>query len=568
MSGPRLTICDTRRAIIAAPDHILVTGGPGCGKTTVALLKAKAKVPDLRPGQSVLFLSFSRAAVQQIRDRTRDILTRQERERIDVSTYHLFCLRIIEAHGRLLNGQQPKILYPSEERLRKSEDTEGWPAERDRLAAEEGVYAFDTFAPVAASLISRSEAIRQLIASQYPLILLDEFQDTNNDQWNLLQTLAGACQVACLADPDQRIFGYQGNIDPARLEILRRELSPACFDLGEENHRSPRGDILRFANAVLRKEPLPKSKSVRVVRVTPRGDAWAVTPHAAVRWLFSQLRDAGVEDPSVAVLSRTNDSVARLSVVLRRENAYNDRPLPPVQHQIVWDAELSTAAGRVIASIMEWPGLPWRMGATKTLELVEHYFRLKFADKPTKKAAGLAEDFASASVAVQRLERVRKKAPRLLAAAAEQQIAFTGAPLDDWRAARAVVAEIPALAELADASRMLRLFRATDRLAAGFQALWLQQGSYAGAAGWLKRTVERERLMEAERTPRGCVLMNMHKSKGKEFDAVVIVEQPHRWLIASGRGEAESRRLLRVAITRARHRVILTRPFGAPKLAD
>ncbi len=567
MSGPGLVICETRRAIIGNPGHILVTGGPGCGKTTVALLKAKAAVSSLRPGQSVLFLSFSRAAVQQVRERTRDILNRSERERIEVSTYHLFCLRILESHGRLLHGLQPRILYPAEERLRKSVDPEGWRVERERLAAAEGLYAFDLFAPVAASLIGRCSAVRQLIASRYPLVILDEFQDTNDDQWRLVNNLADVCQLACLADPDQRIFGYQGTIDPERLNILRYELDPVCYDLGEENHRSPRGDVLRFANAVLHKRPLPKSKSVRVVSVPPRGETWAIAPQAAVRWLFSQLRKDGVEDPSIAVLTRTNDSVARLSAVFRRENIYNDKPLPPVQHQIVWDAELSTAAGQVIASIMEWPGLPWRRGAMQTLELVERYWRLKYAERPSNKAIGLADDFADGAVAVQRRERIRKKAPRLLAVAAEQQIAFTGAPLDDWREARAVVADISPLAEIGDASRMLRLFRATDRLAGGFQELWLTQGSYAGAASWLKRTVERERLIESERPPRGCILMNMHKSKGKEFDGVVIAEQPYHPLIATGRGEGESRRLLRVAITRARHQVIITRPFGAQQLA-
>ncbi len=567
MSGPRLVVCETRRAIIDNEGHILVTGGPGCGKTTVALLKAKAAVQSLGPGQSVLFLSFSRAAVQQVRDRTRDILSRSERDRIEISTYHLFCLRLIETHGCLLNGLAPRILYPAEERLRKSTDPDGWPAERDRLASEEGLYAFDLFAPVAASLIGRSSAVRQLVASRYPLIILDEFQDTNDDQWGLMRTLSDVCQLACLADPDQRIFGYQGNIDPERLAILRRELDPASFDLGAENHRSPRGDILRFANAVLHKRPLPKSKSVRVIRVSPRGDGWAIGPHAAVRWLLGQLQKGGVEDPSIAVLSRTNKSVARLSEVMRRENVYKETALAPLQHQVIWDAELSTAAGQVIASIMEWPGLPWREGALQTLELVEHYWRLKHGEQPSQKALGLAEDFAQAAGAVQRRERIRKKAPRLLAAAAEQQIAFTGSPLDDWREARAVVSDIPALTEIVDASRMLRLFRATDRLAAGFQGLWLAQESYAGAAGWLKRTVERERLIESERPPRGCVLMNMHKSKGKEFDAVVIAERPYRPVIASGRGEAESRRLLRVAITRARHQVIITRPIGAGKLA-
>jgi DNA helicase-2/ATP-dependent DNA helicase PcrA len=60
--------------------------------------------------------------------------------------------------------------------------------------------------------------------------------------------------------------------------------------------------------------------------------------------------------------------------------------------------------------------------------------------------------------------------------------------------------------------------------------------------------------------------MNFHKSKGKEFDGVVIVERRYKGKLLND-DEAprytESRRVLRVAITRARKRVTILRPVGA-----
>lgn len=90
---------------------ILITGGPGSGKTTLALLKAKKLIPTLQSGQKILFLSFSRAAVRQVLTRTKDVLAYGERKDIVVMTYHAFCLDVLRSHGRLLTGNTPRVLF-------------------------------------------------------------------------------------------------------------------------------------------------------------------------------------------------------------------------------------------------------------------------------------------------------------------------------------------------------------------------------------------------------------------------------------------------------------------------
>src|ERR1039458_5271031 len=75
---------------------------------------------------------------------------------------------------------------------------------------------------------------------------------------------------------------------------------------------------------------------------------------------------------------------------------------------------------------------------------------------------------------------------------------------------------------------------------------------------------------KANGPPRGCMLMTIHKSKGKEFDGVVLVEDAHRApFFDSGREPPpfeRSRRLLRVGLTRAKHFVMIVRPRGATPL--
>ena len=78
------------------------------------------------------------------------------------------------------------------------------------------------------------------------------------------------------------------------------------------------------------------------------------------------------------------------------------------------------------------------------------------------------------------------------------------------------------------------------------------------------------KLLATETEPRGVVLMTLHKSKGKEFDGVVIVEGQYAGSFFNEKRErppfAATRRLLRVGITRARHQVVLVRPSTAPPL--
>ena len=107
-------ICAKHQAVIDADGHVLVLGGPGAGKTTLALLKAKPLLARLKPGQRILFLSFSRAAVQQILAHCREVLTRDERKLIDVRTYHAFCWDLLNSHGRALKGRPAK--YDSAQR--------------------------------------------------------------------------------------------------------------------------------------------------------------------------------------------------------------------------------------------------------------------------------------------------------------------------------------------------------------------------------------------------------------------------------------------------------------------
>lgn len=562
---------EKRRAILNAEGHILVLGGPGAGKTTIALLKAKTLFPTLLPGQKLLFLSFSRAAVRQVLKGCQEILTAEERRAIEVKTYHAFCMEFLESHGKLLSGKAVSIMYPTQERLEKAKFDGDWKEERARLANDEARYCFDLFASGVAELLERSTALKELLANCYPTVIVDEFQDTDDEQWRIVKALASVTRVFCLADRDQRIFDYRDDIDPRRIESLCDAVAPQTFDLGGENHRSPRGGILGFADAVLRNiSPLPEVNDVKVVYY--RSNRFPATVHAAVIWTLSKLRKEGIEDPCVAVLARSNRLVAQISGILSETNEYNGTQLSPIDHSVVWDAELSAAAGAVVASIMEWSNESAEAPVAVTLEAIAHFYELKNATSPSKDAFEKVRKFRADGEKVRKSENPRINAAKGLLAAFDEGVEFIGDPLVDWRTARSLLNDIRPLNELYREARMVRLFRATDTLGAGLAELWLETGHYQGAASLVTDTLEYERLIAADQEPIGCVLMSMHKSKGKEFDGVVIVEGPYSGFFFDMTREQppfeRSRRLLRVAITRARTHVTIVRSDGARALVD
>ncbi|HEK0913867.1 TPA: ATP-dependent helicase [Pseudomonas aeruginosa] len=567
----KLELCEKRKAIIAQGGHLLVLGGPGSGKTTIALLKAQRQSATLKPGQGILFLSFSRAAIRQVLLRCKEILTPAERRAVTVQTYHAFCMEILEAHGRLLHGRPIRFLYPGEERLQKSAFDGDWMVERRRQASEQGLYCFDLFAAGAADLLEGCAAVRELIADRFPMIIVDEFQDTDDNQWRIVRALAEVTDVFCLADPEQRIFDYRDDIDPRRLDILREDIQVTEFDLGGENHRSPNAGILQFADAVLHNHsPLPATPDIK--QVSYWQNTFAATVHAAVIWTFSALRKKGVEHPSVAVLSRSNSLIADLSVILSETHTYNKQTLPVIEHDVVWDAELSAAAAVVVASILEWPTGPAEETLARTLRVIAGYYKLKNAEEPTNAAAEHARKYDEAAAKVATGEGPRINAAKALVAVYKAGIDLVGEPVADWKAARWVLHDIPALNELFREARLVRLFRATDALASGLGERWLALSSYAGASELVKRILEQERLVAAERDPQGCILMNMHKAKGKEFDGVVLVEGAFKSSFFDERNEQppfeRSRRLLRVGLTRARTLVTIVRPQNARPLVD
>ena len=68
--------------------------------------------------------------------------------------------------------------------------------------------------------------------------------------------------------------------------------------------------------------------------------------HFSVGNAFSNLRQQGIADPTVAVLAPSNDLIADVSDILTGTHGFNGAVLQPIEHDVMWDAELGDRCRR------------------------------------------------------------------------------------------------------------------------------------------------------------------------------------------------------------------------------
>jgi DNA helicase-2/ATP-dependent DNA helicase PcrA len=496
-------ICAKRQAVINSEDHVLVLGGPGAGKTTLALLKAKPLIATLKPGQNLLFLSFSRAAVQQIVARCREVLNRDERKSINVRTYHAFCWELLHSHGRALRGSPLAMMTPRDEARARTAFNGEWSTESRRLLDEGSTVCFDLFAHAAARLIEESARLRAWISDLYPLIILDEFQDTDDDQWRLIKALAGATTAVFLADPEQRIYDFRPGVRPERLDLLREAFAPVETDLEDDNHRSGGSQIVAYANAVLRAEgPLPRTSDVITRSYQRFQNMFNSTVHFSIANASSILRERGVVDPNLAVLTPSNDMVAEISDLLGQPHGFGAATIQPIEHEIVWDAELSATAAIAVAAALEYISLPTPERQRVLLMRIADYWLVKqdWASQHggwgSVSAETRANRFLTGAERLRQRNTLRRGVCRDLCAQADALGRLSGDPVDDWRTVRTLFQTHDDLHELFAQVRMVRLFRATDMLSTVLGSIWTEQGTYIGAAQRVRRILDQEALAQ------------------------------------------------------------------------
>ncbi|GAA0621309.1 UvrD-helicase domain-containing protein [Thalassospira tepidiphila] len=593
---------EKQHEVISSDGHLLVTGGPGSGKTTISILKA-AQIADynLRPQQKVLFLSFARATIARVIEAIEEekSISDNIKRHIEVETYHSFFWRILKAHGYLLGlPRKLDILTPPEEAIalsstrsqfepdsklsdeKKKEKKDAENAERCRLAADEGRVCFDLFAPFVSSLLHSSQRLRQLLATMHPAVVLDEFQDTNAEQWNVVQALGRYSRLIALADPEQRIFDFIG-ADPDRLDHFRKAFTPTEIDFSDTNHRSAGTDIAKFGNAILKgtfDQENYEGIEVKYFDSNPnQAFTTLITSTYAAR---KRLAKSGKQDWSLAILVPTKKMTRLVSDKFRAPPA----GMPAINHTAMIEMAAAILGSGIIAHILQ-PDSASRLDTF--ISLMCSYYQGKGGDKPTKTALDEAARIRKAYDKWCSAINSGKKPPgkSILHATFEVYDTAcaklrTGEPNQDWQTVRAVLenGKCKRLTEIAKEVRNIRLLERGTQLREDLTQDWRDNGSYANASLIVQQAFVQEHFASSAKPETGVVVMNMHKAKGKQFDEVIIFEgwpNISRLKIVANldrivrfndrtKVDASCRQNFRVSITRGRQRTTILTPEVDP----
>lgn len=568
-----LVICPQRQSVLDAAGPVLVTGGPGSGKTTIALAKAQRVIAvGLPPGQTVLFLSFSRAAVARVVEASKTQLPKALQSKLSIQTFHSFFWEILKGYGYLLGApRRLRLLLPHDEAaMRHQFESEGgnWEMERERLFREEGLVAFDLFSAKAYALLAASARLRSLFSSRHPMIVVDEAQDTADDQWQCVRLLSENTQLVCLADLDQQIYDFRPGVSSERVTHIMEALQPLRVDLQGQNHRSPDSEIVAFANDML--------------LGTPRGAAYQGVSRLNFR-ANADRRDAairsavGIAIQKAKVGAAPNDieNLALLATWGRGVNIISraltgDVTNKSIPHRVMIDEASVLLSSRMVAFLLEPRPVESAelIDLADALDLAAAVFRARGGNGNLSQAQRLAVNATQSRAGIE--PRASGIAAKLLGALRTLRVHnFSGEPKRDWIEARRILREAGAnpLESIAKDAEQLVAFQRGQRIASSLTDLWQSQGNYRNARTALDGALAEDQLLSGGKDLHGIHVMTVHKSKGKEFDAVIIFDDPNSSPLIFCPEDAphpRCRRLLRVGITRARHHVLILTDMYRP----
>ena len=475
-------------------------------------------------------------------------------------------------------GQRPNQVEAGDEFTRRLVDHY---ALYEAMCQREGVVDFAELLLRSYELLAGHERLREHYRRRFSHLLVDEFQDTNALQYRWLRLLAGpATAVFAVGDDDQSIYAFRG-ANVANMQHFERDFGtaelPVVLIKLEQNYRS-HGHILELANTLIRNNHSRLGKNLW----TSEGHGEPVRGFAApsdydeaafVVDIAKGLASEGVALSEVAVLYRSNaqsrvleHALFNAAVPYRVYGGMRFFERAEVKHALAYLRLVAVAADDgAFLRIVNFP--PRGIGA-RTLETLQDAATDGGTSLWEAARAGVIKGKAGASLGafVALIEALRAASAGLTLPEAVAEMNERSGLNTHYRAEKDGQDRLDNLEELVNAADgfLREADLAVDApIALGDASDAAAQGAVDPLTAFLAHAaLEAGETQAAEGRP-ALQLMTVHAAKGLEFHTVFVtgLEEglfPHENSLSEYDGVEEERRLMYVAVTRARRRLYLT----------
>ena len=359
-----------REAVNTLTGPLLVLAGAGSGKTRVVTVRIAKLIDKGISPHRILAMTFTNKAANEMQHRIRSMISTSHDNQPEISTFHSLCVRILRrqihhlgypANFTILdsadqNSISRKVLREirvSDASLKprdlmyqigqwKSQGISPQTATRSAVTDKEHLAAvayrryqdelvrcgnvdFDDLLLLTNVLFRDFPKVRDIEAARFDHILVDEYQDTNDIQYNIVKALAeNHCNLCVVGDDDQSIYGFRGS-DVRHILNFSKDWPGAKTIRLEVNYRSTEA-ILEVSNRLIKFNAIRHKKILFASRrggQTPRIEQFGDEEHESQQVVTSIRRDLesnGRQPRDIAILFRTNEQPRLFETELRKHD--------------------------------------------------------------------------------------------------------------------------------------------------------------------------------------------------------------------------------------------------------
>lgn len=351
--------------------QVLILAGAGSGKTRVLTHRIAHMIEDKNiRSYNILAITFTNKAAAEMRERVKALIG-DEADNMWISTFHSTCVRILRREIDKIGYKKDFTIYDSSDQktlmkhvikelnindkditemeilsaIGKAKDKLQSPAKfkmenendfrKNKVADAYILYQkklkdnnaldFDDLIVKTVELFKKVPEVLEFYQNKFKYIMVDEYQDTNQCQYEFIKLLAAKYKNVCVVgDDDQCIYQWRG-ADIRNILDFEKDYPNAKVVKLEQNYRS-KGNILEAANKVIVNNTERKSKvlrteqvngeKIKIYRAYSDGDEGSFVASEIKK--ISEVDGLSYKD--FAILYRTNSQSRIFEEVFRRNN--------------------------------------------------------------------------------------------------------------------------------------------------------------------------------------------------------------------------------------------------------